>query len=115
MWVASSPPGYQLWAITITKLDSCGNFLRPDWFPNISEDERRDEDVRFLEDKEDSSMGGVSSIPAVVGQLATRLLYYLSGMNYNQHSISQPHDSHNHLLVRWKGRDFHVYDRMGWV
>merc|ERR1711990_232154 len=78
-----------------------------------SEDEVCDEDVRFLEDKEDRSMGGVSSIPAVVGQLATRLLYYISGMNYIQHSISQPRDSHNHLLVRWRGRDFHVYDRMG--
>ena len=61
-------------------------------------------------------MGGVNSIPAVVGQLATRLLYYLSGMKYNQHSIPQPvhtGDSQQQFLTRWRGKDFHVYDRMG--
>ena len=59
-------------------------------------------------------MGGVNSIPAVVGQLATRLLYYLRGMNYNQQSIiTQPLPSENQFLLRWRGKDFHVYDRMG--
>ena len=58
-------------------------------------------------------MGGVASLPATLGQLATRLLYYLSGSNYHQHSIPPPLDSQHHHLLRWRGRDFHVYDRMG--
>ena len=61
-------------------------------------------------------MGGVNSIPAVVGQLATRLLYYLSGYNYynRQSFLTQPGPtSENQLLLRWRGKDFHVYDRMG--
>ena len=56
-------------------------------------------------------MGGVASLPALVGNLANRLLYYLLGANYNQQSISTVSDKE--MLVRWRGRDFHVYDRMG--
>ena len=61
----------------------------------------------------DVSMGGVASLPALVGNLANRLLYYLLGANYNQQSISTVSDKE--MLVRWRGRDFHVYDRMGYV
>ena len=57
-------------------------------------------------------MGAVGSLPAVVGGLATRMLYYLLGANYNQRSIAV---SDKDLLTRWRGRDYHVYDRMGYV
>ena len=56
-------------------------------------------------------MGGVSSVPQVVGGLATRLLYYLIGANYKTPSLaSQNRDS---MLEVWRGRDYHVYDRYG--
>ena len=61
------------------------------------------------------TMGAVGSIPAVVGNLANRMLYYLMGANYNQQSISRSAVSGNEFLVRWRGKDFHVYDRMGYV
>ena len=61
------------------------------------------------------TMGAVGSIPAVVGNLANRMLYYLMGANYNQQSISRSAVSGNEFLVRWRGQDFHVYDRMGYV
>ena len=57
-------------------------------------------------------MGAVGSLPAIVGGLATRMLYYLLGANYNQRSIAV---SDKDLLTRWRGRDYHVYDRMGYV
>ena len=58
-------------------------------------------------------MGAVGSLPAVVGNLATRMLYYLMGANYNQQSIARVQDSDSRALLRWRGKDFHVYDRMG--
>ena len=57
-------------------------------------------------------MGAVGSLPVIVGGLATRMLYYLLGANYNQRSIAV---SDKDLLTRWRGRDYHVYDRMGYV
>ena len=54
-------------------------------------------------------MGGVSSVPQLIGGFATRLLYYLIGANYKTPSLAQ----NNTILEVWRGRDYHVYDRYG--
>ena len=56
-------------------------------------------------------MGGVSSIPQLVGGLSVRILYYLIGANYNPQSI--PTDNSDNVVERWRGKDYHVYDRYG--
>ena len=58
-------------------------------------------------------MGGVSSVPQIIGGLATRLLYYLIGANYNSQSISSTVNKGDQALERWRGKDYHVYDRYG--
>ena len=57
-------------------------------------------------------MGGVSSVPQVIGGLTTRLFYYLIGANYHPQSISSTRSEGT--LERWRGRDYHVYDHYGY-
>ena len=57
-------------------------------------------------------MGGVTSIPQVLGGLVTRLLYSLFGANYYTRSLA-PDKQHSNPLELWRGKDYHVYDRYG--
>ena len=57
-------------------------------------------------------MGGVTSIPQVLGGLVTRLLYSLIGANYYTRSLA-PDKQHSNPLELWRGKDYHVYDRYG--
>ena len=58
-----------------------------------------------------------SSIPQLVGNLATKLAYSLSGSEYNSYLASEAAaDSGGGgggHLARWRGRDPLVYQRMG--
>ena len=57
-------------------------------------------------------MGGVTSIPQVLGGLVTRLLYSLIGAKYYTRSLA-PDKQHSNPLEIWRGKDYHVYDRYG--
>ena len=58
-------------------------------------------------------MGGVTSVPHVIGGLLTRLFYSLIGANYYSKSLVT--DKKHNPLALWKGKDYHVYDRYGSV
>ena len=58
-------------------------------------------------------MGGVTSVPQLIGNLVTRLFYSLIGANYNSRSISAARG--DNPLEKWRGRDYHVYHRFGWA
>ena len=59
-------------------------------------------------------MGGVTSVPQVLGGLITRLLYSLIGANYYSRRLATD-KKHNNPLELWRGRDYHVYERYGSV
>ena len=58
-----------------------------------------------------TKMGGVTSVPQLIGNLVTRLFYSLIGANYNSKSISAARG--DSPLEKWRGRDYHVYHRFG--
>ena len=57
-------------------------------------------------------MGGVTSVPQVLGGLITRLFYSLIGANYYSRSLKTENKLNNPLAL-WRGKDYHVYDRYG--
>ena len=59
-------------------------------------------------------MGGVTSVPQVLGGLITRLLYSLIGANYYSRRLATDKKCNNPLEL-WRGRDYHVYERYGSV
>ena len=59
-------------------------------------------------------MGGVASVPQVIGGLITRLFYSLIGANYYSRRLATD-QKHNNPLELWRGKDYHVYDRYGSV
>ena len=59
-------------------------------------------------------MGGVTSVPQVIGGLLTRLFYSLIGANYYSKSLVTDQKQNNPFAL-WKGKDYHVYDRYGSV
>ena len=56
-----------------------------------------------------------SSIPQLVGNLATKLAYSLTGSEYNSYLASEAaaDGGGGGHLARWRGRDPLVYQRMG--
>eukprot|EP00090_Calanus_glacialis_P018545 TRINITY_DN28790_c0_g1_i1.p1 TRINITY_DN28790_c0_g1~~TRINITY_DN28790_c0_g1_i1.p1 ORF type:complete len:116 (-),score=35.30 TRINITY_DN28790_c0_g1_i1:106-453(-) len=58
-------------------------------------------------------MGQSSSLPQLVGSLATKLAYSLSGSEYNYISTDEHGNQDTGALARWRGRDHLVYQRMG--
>ena len=56
-------------------------------------------------------MGLTTSLPQLIGSLATKIFCYLTGSNYN-HYISD-RSQETGAMARWRGRDHLVYQKMG--
>eukprot|EP00092_Neocalanus_flemingeri_P015604 GFUD01016892.1.p1 GENE.GFUD01016892.1~~GFUD01016892.1.p1 ORF type:complete len:116 (+),score=41.74 GFUD01016892.1:52-399(+) len=58
-------------------------------------------------------MGQSTSLPQLVGSMATKLVHTLSGSDYNYISPAAQNSQDIGTLARWRGRDHLVYSRMG--